>query len=320
MAAAKLCLENDKGVYMLRKRSKYSSLEHSRKDTIQAIIMAAPSLVGFLLLVYLPIIYILRYALYNYNGYESSFAGVENFVRIFTRDTDFWRSLGTTFILAFGKLTVEIPLALFFAVLLSKNIRGAGFFRVVLFLPAIISTAIVGLVFSLMFAAYDGIINVILKDLHLIKEHINWFGNKWTALVMLGSASVWQNTGVNMIFFMVALQQIPNELYECAALDGIPSFRIFWNITLPMIGKMFQIILLMAIIGSLKVADLVLASTNGQPGGATEVVMTHVFKYFFGYSGRTIQIGYASSMSVVTGIILAFVSLIYLRTTKKMAD
>jgi ABC-type sugar transport system permease subunit len=300
--------------------SKYSSLEHSRKDTIQAVLMVAPSLLGFIILVYFPIVYILQYALYNFNGYDKSFAGLGNFVRLFARDKDYWASLGTTFILAFGKLVVEIPLALSLAVLLSRPIRGAGFFRVILFLPAIISTAIVGLIFSLMFGAFDGIVNVMLKDLHLIREHINWFGNKWTALVMLGSASVWQNVGVNMIFFMVALQQIPKELYECSALDGVPPLRVFWSITLPLIGKMFQIILLMAIIGSLKVADLVLASTNGQPGGATEVVMTYVFKYFFGYSGRAIQIGYASSMSVITGIILAIVSVVYLKATKKMQD
>jgi ABC-type sugar transport system permease subunit len=299
---------------------KYSSLEHNRRDTVQAILMAAPSLLGFIILVYFPIIYILQYALFNYNGWEKSFAGLENFIRLFTRDPDYWASLGTTFILAFGKLAVEIPLALFLAILLSKSIRGAGFFRVALFLPAIISTAIVGLVFTLMFGAYDGIVNVILADLHLIKEHINWFGNKWTALVMLGTASVWQNVGVNMIFFMVALQQIPKELYECSDLDGVPPFKVFWSITLPMIGKMFQIILLMAIIGSLKVADLVLASTNGQPGGATEVVMTYIFKYYFGHSGRIIQVGYASAMSVVTGIILAAVSVIYLKTTQKMKD
>jgi ABC-type sugar transport system permease subunit len=299
---------------------KHLSLEHNRRDTIQAIVMVAPCLAGFIILVYFPIIYILQYALYNYNGWEKSFAGLGNFVRLFMRDPDYWISLGTTFILAFGKLAVEIPIALFLAVLLSKKIPGAGFFRVALFLPAIISTAIVGLIFTLMFAAYDGIVNVILKDLHLIQAHINWFGNKWTALFMIGSASVWQNVGVNMIFFMVALQQIPKELYECASIDGVPAFKVFWSITLPMIGKMFQIILLLAIIGSLKIADLVLASTNGQPGGSTEVVMTYIFKYFFGYAGRMIQVGYASAMSVITGIILATVSVIYLRTTRKLKD
>ncbi|MDR2730743.1 MAG: sugar ABC transporter permease [Treponema sp.] len=299
---------------------KYSSLEHNRRDTLQAVIMIGPCLLGFIILVYFPIFYILRYALYDYNGWEISFAGFGNFVRLFSRDPDYWTSLGTTFVLAFGKLAVEIPLALFLAVLLSRDIPGAGFFRVTLFLPAIISTAIVGLIFTLMFAAYDGIVNVLLADLHLIKEHINWFGSKWTALFMLGTASVWQNVGVNMIFFMVALQQIPRELYECASIDGVPPVRVFWSITLPMIGRMFQIILLMAIIGSLKMADLVLASTNGQPGGSTEVVMTYIFKYFFGYGGRIIQVGYASAMSVVTGIILAIISVIYLKTTKRLKD
>jgi ABC-type sugar transport system permease subunit len=229
-------------------------------------------------------------------------------------------SLANTFILSFGKLAVEIPMALFLAILLNKKLKGTGFFRVTLFLPAIISTAIIGLVFSLMFAAYDGVINGILRDIHVIKNNINWFGNKWTALTVLGIASVWQNVGINMIFFLVALQRIPMELYECASLDGASPWGKFRNVTLPMIGPMFQIILLNAIVGSLKVADLILASTNGQPGGTTEVVMTYVFKYFFGYSGRTIEIGYASAMSVVTGFILAAVSVIYLKSTNKMKE
>jgi len=121
-----------------------------------------------------------------------------------------------------------------------------------------------------------------------------------------------------MIFFLVALQRIPLELYECASLDGASSWRKFWHITLPMIGPMFQIILLMAIVGSLKMADLILASTNGQPAGTTEVVMTYVFKYFFGFSGRSSEIGYASALSVITGIILALVSMVYLKSTKRM--
>ncbi|GHT68116.1 sugar ABC transporter permease [Spirochaetia bacterium] len=292
----------------------------NRKDARQAIMMIFPMMIGFVLFTYVPIIYILRFAFFNYNGFRARFIGMDNFIRLFTRDIDFWKSIGNTFILTFGKLAVEIPLALLLAVLLNKNLRGTGFFRVTLFLPAIISTAIVGLVFSLMFAAFDGVINGMLRDLHLIKTNINWFGNKWTALTVLGIASVWQNVGVNMIFFLVALQRIPVELYECADLDGASPWRKFWRITLPMIGSMFQIILLMAIVGSLKMADLILASTNGQPAGSTEVVMTYVFKFFFGSAGRTVEIGYASSLSVITGLILAGVSMIYLKTTERLKE
>ena len=298
---------------------KQSSLQvANRKDSVQAVVMITPMMVGFILFTYVPIVYILRYAFYNYNGFRSSFIGWDNFIRLFFRDKDYWRSLVTTFILGFGKLGLEIPLALFLAILLNMKLWGTGFFRVTLFLPAIISTAIVGLVFSLMFAAFDGVVNGMLRDAGFIKQNINWFGNKWSALFVLGLASVWQNVGVNMIFFLVALQRIPMELYECASLDGASAWRKFWNITLPMIGPMFQIILLMAIVGSLKMADLILASTNGQPAGQTEVVMTYVFKYFFGFAGRPSEIGYASSQSVITGIILALVSMVYLKSTKRM--
>ena len=291
-----------------------------RSDSVQAMTMLAPMMIGFFIFTYIPIIYILRYSLYDSNGIKKSWVGLENFVRLFTRDTAYWQSLGNTFILSFGKLAVEIPLALLLAVLLNKAIKGTGFFRVALFMPAIISTAITGLIFSLMFASYNGIINSMLMDWGIISSPISWFSNKWTALLVLGIASVWNNFGINMIFFLMALQSVPKELYECASIDGITPVKQFFKITLPMIGPTFQAVLLMAIVGSLKMSDLILASTNGQPAGGTEVVMTYVFKYFFGYDGRKVEVGYASAMAVITGIILAIVSLVYMRMSKKISS
>ena len=282
--------------------------------------MLAPMMLGFVIFTYVPIVYILRYSLYNSNGFKESWVGLNNFVRLFTRDATYWKSLITTFILAFGKLLIEIPLAMILALLLNKGIKGTGFFRVTLFLPAIISTAICGLIFSLMFASYNGIINTMLQNWGWIQKPISWFSNRWTALLVLGLASVWNNFGINMIFFLMALQSVPKELYESASIDGITPVRRFFSITLPMIGPTFQSVLLMAIVGSLKMADLILASTNGQPAGGTEVVMTYVFKYFFGYSGRRVEVGYASAMAVVTGIILAIVSFVYMRMTKKIGN
>lgn len=289
-------------------------------DSVQAMGMLAPMMLGFVIFTYVPIVYILRYSLYNSNGFKESWVGLNNFVRLFTRDATYWKSLVTTFILAFGKLLIEIPLAMVLALLLNKGIKGTGFFRVTLFLPAIISTAICGLIFSLMFASYNGIINTMLQNWGWIQKPISWFSNRWTALLVLGLASVWNNFGINMIFFLMALQSVPKELYESASIDGITPVRRFFSITLPMIGPTFQSVLLMAIVGSLKMADLILASTNGQPAGGTEVVMTYVFKYFFGYSGRRVEVGYASAMAVVTGIILAIVSFVYMRMTKKIGN
>ena len=167
-------------------------------DSVQAVVMLAPMLIGFVIFTYVPIIYILRYSFYDSNGIRASWVGIDNFVRVFTRDTAYWKSLGNVFILAFGKLAVEIPLALLLAVLLNKGLKATGIFRVTLFLPAIISTAITGLIFSLMFASFNGIINGMLQDIGLIKLPINWFSKKSTAMLVLGMASVWNNYGINM--------------------------------------------------------------------------------------------------------------------------
>ncbi len=290
----------------------------STTDSYQALFMLAPMMIGFILFTYVPIAYILRYAMYQSNGFKETWIGLENFIRLFTRDEIYWKTVLNAVILSMGKLLVEIPLALVLAVLLNKGLKATGFFRVTLFLPAIISTAIAGLIFSLMFAAFNGIINGMLMNVHIISRPINWFGNKWSAMFVLGLASVWNNYGINMIFFLMVLQSVPLELYECAQMDGITPMKKFFYITLPMIGPTFQAVLLMAIVGSLKVSDLVLATTNGQPAGGTEVVMTYVFKYFFGYDGRNIEVGYASAMAVVTGIILAIISVIYMQATKKL--
>lgn len=292
-----------------------------KSDNAQAIMMILPFLIGFILFSYVPIIYILRYAFTDYTGFgKSNFTGLANFVRVFQRDPDFWQSLLNTVILSAGKLAVEIPLALLLAVLLNKKLRGLSFFRVTLFMPTIISAAIIGLIFSLLFATFNGMINGILQNIGLITRPINFFDTKWKAMLILGIASVWQNYGINMIFFLMALQSIPQEIYDCASIDGATGLKRFFKITLPMIAPIFQSILLMAIVGSLKVCDLVISCTNGQPGGTTEVVMTYIYKSFFGRSGRNIEIGYASAMALITAVFLAFVTVIYLKATKKLKE
>ena len=290
-----------------------------RQDNRQAFLMILPFLIGFILFSYVPILYILRYAVTDYDGYSvANWTGMHNFQRIFTKDPDFWTSLVNTVTLSFFKLLAEIPLALLLAVLLNQKLRGIGVFRVTLFLPAVISAAIIGLIFSLLFAAFNGTVNTILQSVGLINRPINWFSTKGNAMLVLGIASVWQNYGINMMFFLMALQSIPEEIYECAELDGATGLKKFFSITLPMIAPIFESVLLMAIIGSLKVCDLVISLTDGQPGGQTEVVMTYIYKFFFGKSGRNVQIGYASAMSVITALFLGLVTVAYVQGTKRL--
>ena len=140
-------------------------------------------------------------------------------------------------------------------------------------------------------------------------------------MVVLMIASIWQNFGINMLFFMTGLQSISPDMYEAAAIDGASNTRQFFTITIPLLGPVLQMVLMNAILGSLKVTDLVLTLTNGNPSGKTEVMMTYIYKQFFGQGGQTAKdYGYGAALTVVTAVILTIVTLVYLETTKKTQD
>lgn len=280
--------------------------------------------IGFLLFSVYPIIWVLRWSFFKYNGYsEPIFVGLGNFIRVFTRDPAYWDSLKNTFLIAGMKMVFEIPLALVLAVFLNNKIKGSSFFRVVFFLPSVFSIAVVGLIFSILFGAYNGIVNAILKNMGLITQNISWFSDKGHAMFVIILVSLWTTFGLNMIYFLMGLQNISKSLYECAAIDGANEMQQFFYITLPLVAPILQLVLMLSVLGTMKMTDLILVLTNGAPGGSTEVVMTYIFKYFFSYgesAAMEVQFGYASSMAVVTAVILGIVTLIYLKVSKKMQE
>ena len=287
--------------------------------TVVCYLMLLPVMLGFILFTVYPIVWSLKYTVYDYDGVDAYFVGLDNFIRVFTNDPSFWGSLGNTFILTFGKLIIELPLALFLAIVINNKLKGNGFFRVMYFLPNIISVAIVGLIFNFLFDGLNGAVNNLLLNWGILKEPINWFGNKWSAMFVIALASIWQGFGINMLFFLSGVQGIPAELYECASLDGATKWQTFKSVTLPMLAPVMQVVFLLAVTGSMKTTDMVLTMTNGEPAGQTEVVMTYIFKYFFNYgqSGFKPQYGYATAMSRVVAVILGVLAIFYMRATDK---
>lgn len=290
---------------------------------IQESLMLFPMFVGFSVFTIYPVFWVLRWAWFDYAGYgKATFIGIENFIRIFTRDSNYWQAVVNTFFLAIAKLVIEMPLAIFLAYLVNDKVRHASVFRIIYFLPTIFSIAVIGLVFTILFSAYNGIINAFLTWLGIIKTNINWFGGRWIALTVVLMVSLWSTFGLNMMYFLMGLQNIPHELYECSTLDGASAPRQFFFITIPLLAPVMQIVFMLSILGTMRIADLVLVMTNGQPGGTTEVAMTYIFKYFFQYgdAGRVSQYGYGSALTVVTGIILGLMTVIYLKNSRKMKE
>lgn len=296
---------------------------HKKLNTtsiIQSYLMIAGSVLGLIIFVVVPLLWICRYCLFSYKGYGSiTYVGLDNFVRVFERSPKFWLSVANTFIFAVCKLLVEIPLALVLAFLLTRKIKGTTFFRSVFFMPSMVSVAIIGVIFSYLFTHNGGVINELIKLFG--GEGVTWFSNRWTALIVIMIASIWQNFGINMLFFMTGLQSISPEMYEAADIDGASNTRQFFTITIPLLGPVLQMVLMNAILGSLKVTDLVLTLTDGRPAGNTEVMMTYIYKQFFGAGGMTGKNwGYGAALTVVTAVILAIVTMVYLKATKKTEE
>lgn len=295
-----------------------------RKMTIDCYLLLAIPIIGILLFTAYPIFWVFKWAFYNYNGIPSytQYIGWQNFKTLFTTDLTYFKTWITTLEFVAMKVPFEMVLATLLSVLLYKGInKGSAFFRTMYFLPHLIGTAIVGLIFSNMFGFF-GIINGMLVKHNIIQEGILWFGSKGWAMIILVLASTWQSLGINILYVLSALTNIPGELYEAARLDGATGVTEFFKITLPMIAPVFQKIVLLALVGTLSTGELIIVLTNGAPANSTLTVMAYLTKTFLpGFADTaTPAIGYGCAMSAITTILFAVIGVTFNRITSKISD
>lgn len=280
----------------------------------------APSIILTLTLGIYPLIWMLRYMFYDYAGYgEALFTGLDNFSRLL-RDTLFWESVGNTFIFAGGKLLLTLPLSLLLAVILNGRLRGSNLLRGIYFMPTVISTAVISVVFYNIFNSYNGMVNTVLMKLHLVSQPVDWLGPKHAMLTVI-LVAVWGAVGNYMLLFLAGLQSIPQDLYESASIDGANAGRRFWNITLPMLAPVAQMVIMLAIIASLKGYESIMVITEGGPIGRTEVMYLYLYKLLFPVSTGspvTQQLGYGSAVGFATAVIVGAVTGLYFFFSRKM--
>lgn len=280
-----------------------------------------PSVILTLALGIYPLVWVLRYMFYDYPGYgEEIFVGLDNFRRLAT-DVQFWESVKNTFIYAAGKLIITIPLSLLLAVILNGKLRGRGLLRAIYFMPTVISTAVISVVFYIIFNSYNGMVNQLLLQYSIISEPIEWLGPKYAMLTVILVAA-WGAVGNYMLLFLAGLQSIPNDLYESAAIDGANATQRFRHITLPMLGPVMQMIIMLAVIASLKGYESIMVMTEGGPIGRTEVMYLYLYKLLFPVSTGTPvvqQIGYGSAVGFATAIIVGAITAVYYYFSRKMS-
>lgn len=294
---------------------------NSIRKTVFSYSFILPSLFLTLALGVYPIAWAMRYMFYDYKGYgQEHFVGLDNFRQLF-QDGQFWDSVVNTFVYAGGKLIITLPLSLVLAVLLNRGLRGRHFLRAVYFMPTVISSAVIAVVFFNIFNSYNGILNQYLMKWNIVDRSVDWLGSDLAMLTTI-LVAVWGAVGNYMLLFIAGLQNIPEDVYESAALDGANKPQQFWFITLPMLGPVLQMVIMLAIINALKGYESIMVFTEGGPIGKTEVMFLYVYKLFFPVAGQgnlvEQQMGYGSAAGFVTALIVGTITLIYQLASKRL--
>ena len=306
----------------MKKTSIYLTNREKRSEAIAGFIMIAIPLIGFLVLKIYPILWTFRWSFFSYNGIASltRFIGLDNFKKVFS-DGVYWRTWITTLEFVFCKMPFEIALAMFLAILLNKELKGSGLYRALYYLPSIISSVVTGIIFTSIFT-YDGVMNTFLTNIGLIKEPLDWFSKKWTALGMLSAGGVWMGFGINVLYFSAALANVSQEIHESAQIDGANSVIRFFKITLPMIAPVFSIVVLLSLLANLSANEFIISFTGGAPAGQTQTVMSYLTtKFVPGFAeDSTPPLGYGCTLSLITTLLFALLAVAYNKINKKISN
>jgi multiple sugar transport system permease protein len=265
-----------------------------------------------------PIVASWAYGFYDWDGFGplEDFIGLDNY-REAASDPAFWRAFGNTFWFAFASIFVQAPLALLFALVLNNaRLFGRNVYRVLLFIPVVSTTAVVGLVFSVLLDTNRGPINTALEFFGV--DAVNFLGSSSTALVTVIAVETWRGLGITMIYWLAALQTIPGELYDAAKIDGAGKLQTFASITIPLLKPFAIIILLLTFITSFNAFDIVQTMTAGGPNGSSDIVQTYIYRYAFAPTQFIPRFGFASAAALLFGLVVMLLTVVQLLVVRKI--
>ncbi|MBC5672158.1 sugar ABC transporter permease [Blautia sp. AF13-16] len=299
------------GMGILRKpgkQKKYTTMK--KREARNFYIYTAPWLIGFLVLTLYPILYsfYLMFTNMNLTGI-GEFVGLDNWKYAFTDDTLFRRAFLNTLKYVFMFVPCSIILAFFVALLLSKKVKGLGFFRTAFYIPYITSGVAVTILWGWIFQKDFGIINYILSLVGI--KGPNWLGDKNVAMISIVILSLW-TIGNNIIIMLAGIQDIPQSYYESAQIDGAGSLRQTFYITLPLCTPTIYFNLIVTVIAAFQVFQQPLILTNGGPLNSTYTAAMHLYNNGFLYG----KMGYASMMAWSMFAVIMLITIVVVSTSK----
>jgi multiple sugar transport system permease protein len=270
-----------------------------------------PWLIAFLAFDLIPTGSAFYYSMTEWNGLsgDAEYIGFDNYQEMFTRDRNFSRSLNNTLYYAIS-VPLRVVAGFLLALLLNANVKGKGFFRTMFYLPTLIPAVAGAVVWIWIFHTDNGILNYILGIFGV--EKIRWLSSPQYSKPALIVMSLW-GIGGSMVIYLAGLQDIPEELYEAAEVDGASAFQRLINITLPLMTPTIFFNLIMGIIGSFQVFGAAFVMTGGGPARSTYFYMLYIYEEAFTHW----NMGYASALSVILFLLVLVVTIIVNRTSER---
>jgi multiple sugar transport system permease protein len=287
--------------------------EHQAGHARPAMLLMAPFLVLYLLFIIGPSLYMVVMSFFDTSLVQpglGAFAGFRNYADALGNPA-FWSSMWHTIWFTILTAPPLVVLGFVFALLADRASRGRAFFRLAFFLPYILPSAVVALIWIWLYTPELGLLGRVVTAFGFPEPA--WLGNPNLAMWSLALTTVWWTLGFNFVLYLAGLQDIPRELYEAAAIDGAGPWQQIRRITIPMLARTTSLVLVLQVIASLKVFDQMYIMTSGGPNFSTRPVLEYVYD-----SGFTdFRVGYASSVSTLFFILVLTVSAVWVFLTRR---
>ncbi|RUS44309.1 carbohydrate ABC transporter permease [Cohnella sp. AR92] len=280
-------------------------------------IFILPALILYVGIVFVPILVSFYTGMLNWNGIgESKFVGFENYKDILFNDNLFWPAARRTLLYAVASM-IEIPFCLMMAVLLNRYVRKANTLVSIYFTPVILSVVVIGQLWKTIYnpTSMGGMLNQFLINIGLDSWTHTWLSETNIAIYCIYFVSLWQYFGYHLLIQFTGVQNIPNEIYEAAKIDGADGFKADRYITLPMIVPIFKISIVLAFIGSLQSFDMIWVMTGGGPAHATDTIATYMYTSSF----LSQKFGYGSALASLL-VVLCLVITVVINTVLNKVD
>ncbi|MBI3991619.1 MAG: sugar ABC transporter permease [Candidatus Omnitrophica bacterium] len=285
------------------------------KSTLENYIFVLPAAAIFIIFYIIPFVWVFQLGMYDWDGILPTkiFVGLGNFKEIFFEDKIWWQSMLNAGWITFIALTFQNALAFLLAWACDREIKLKNFYRLIFFLPPVLSEVVVGLVWQWILDGNYGLLNSWLVQLgmpHLVR---NWLSDPDTALTTVAIIHSWKGFGWGFLIFLAGLQTIPRELYEAARVDGANAWDCFRKITIPLMVPVAVLVAMLTVLGTMQAFVLIIAMTGGGPAYHTQVPVLRILASMRGSS----RFGYACAQGISFGLILVIISFIQYRFSKR---